>query len=206
MRPAVRKNLENAGVAKSATPSERVSRTGKKGEGATRTRRARSPSRKTEAQEITKERERLRGEIWGRLQLLFDGIRRLPPPDDVIEIVSSAQQSVRHKIDEQIGRTASWLTEFEREWAPGQERPVQHLRAGYLDTLRNADKRQRITEILALISALDLTLADLDTKTLKDAQKDTAPPTGDPGGIPDFLRREPAPADADAAKHHHAVG
>jgi hypothetical protein len=48
----------------------------------------------------------------------------------------------------------------------------------YLAALRDADKRQRVTEVLALISALDLTLADLDvTNTLKAAH--TAPPAAD---------------------------
>jgi hypothetical protein len=64
--------------------------------------------------------------------------------------------------------------------------------------VRHADRRQRITELLGLIAEADLSLADLDvTKTLKPAH--TAPPAGDLGGIPEFLRRNPAPADAAGA-------
>ena len=54
---------------------------------------------------------------------------------------------------------------------------IQQVRDCYLTVLRYFDKQQQIEEMLALLSALGLTVADLD-------------------GIPSFLRRAPAPADA----------
>jgi hypothetical protein len=57
---------------------------------------------------------------------------------------------------------------------------IHQARDAYLVLLPYFDKQQQIEEMLALLGALDLTLADLDvTKTLKAGK--TAPPAADPG-------------------------
>jgi hypothetical protein len=125
---------------------------------------------------------RERDRILDHLGKALDHIAELPAAEDVVRVIRARRL---RKIDQEIRRAATWLkalalgltlpdtpSELAKlindnldAIAKSVGKTLHRLRDLYREVLRNADKRQRVTEVLALISALDLTLSDLDVTT-----------------------------------------